>query len=76
MRSSVSVWSDNRGWINLNVWVKRDGKARRRSFSDIGYSRALLLSGRIARWVRAGRCVVHPLVSEYVGWEARFGFPD
>lgn len=74
MRSAVTVWSDNRGKINLSVWVYRDGRVRTRSLFDIGYSKAYRLATRIAREVRLGCCILYPMVSEYVGWEARFGF--
>lgn len=74
VRSTVTIWSDNRGKINLSVWVKRMDRVRSRSFFNIGYSKAYRISSRIAREVRLGCCVVHPTVSEYIGWEARFGF--
>lgn len=74
MRSAVALWSDNRGRINLHVWVQRGNRTWWREFVDIGYRKAYIISSRIGRLVRAGRCVVHPTVSEYVGWEARFGF--
>ena len=74
VRSTVALWSDNRGKINLSIWVKRVDRVRTRSFFDVGYSKAYRISSKIAREVRLGCCVVHPTVSEYVGWEARFGF--
>lgn len=73
MGSAVALWSDNRGKINVHIWVKKGDRSKMRSFSDIGYRKAYILASRIGRLVRAGRCIVHPTVSGYVGWEARFG---